>query len=380
MQKIRYGIIVLWLLLCLVITAEAQVNVSIGLPNVSIGINFPLFPHLVPVPGYPVYYAPQVDANYFFYDGMYWVYHDDNWYASAWYNGPWSFVAPEVVPLFVLRIPVRYYRQPPLYFSGWQTNAPPRWGHHWGHGWEQDRRGWDKWQRSSVPKRAPLPVYQQRYSGDRYPQPQQQHNLRKQHNRYQPRDKVIRQHLKQQVEQKAPAAVQHDKQAAPPVKSVKQPESRRPAPTPAVQTQPPAQRKSVVHEKQQQPAKSDSNQQLQRDNEKNRKTVSPQPPVQKQHPAVDQQKPRPGRAEHKGQPQGERDKNHKPAPAVHEKKQQPGAMRHEQQPPGPIYAEQPPKSQKQEQGHPEKDKQKDNDRGHGQGQSSGKEHGQGRNK
>ena len=95
MKKIHYGLIAL-LLLCSVSAAEAQISIGIGLPNVSIGINLPLFPELVPVPGYPVYYAPRVDANYFFYDGMYWVYQDDNWYASSWYNGPWSLVDPEV--------------------------------------------------------------------------------------------------------------------------------------------------------------------------------------------------------------------------------------------------------------------------------------------
>ena len=77
-------------------------SVGIGLPGVSIGINLPVYPELVPVPGYPVYYAPQVNSNYFFYDGVYWVYEQDNWYTSSWYNGPWQLVAPEVVPLFVL--------------------------------------------------------------------------------------------------------------------------------------------------------------------------------------------------------------------------------------------------------------------------------------
>ena len=76
---------------------------------------------------------------------------------------------PEVVPLYILRIPVRYYRQPPSYFRGWQPNAPPRWGQHWGPEWERHRSGWDTWNRSSVPARAPLPVYQRQYSGDRYP-------------------------------------------------------------------------------------------------------------------------------------------------------------------------------------------------------------------
>lgn len=33
----------------------------------------PAYPDLVQVPGYPVYYAPRVNENLFFYDGQYWV-------------------------------------------------------------------------------------------------------------------------------------------------------------------------------------------------------------------------------------------------------------------------------------------------------------------
>src|SRR5436189_274112 len=136
----RAGLIVLWMVLCSMTSAVAQVSIGIGLPNVSIGINLPLYPELVPVPGYPVYYAPRMEANYFFYDGMYWVYQGDTWYASSWYNGPWWVARPEVVPVFVLRIPVGYYRRPPVYFRGWRPDAPPRWGEHWGRDWEQRRR------------------------------------------------------------------------------------------------------------------------------------------------------------------------------------------------------------------------------------------------
>jgi len=67
----RYTLMVLLVLLCSVSSAAAQVSVGIGLPSVSIGINLPSFPSLVVVPGYPVYYAPRVDANLFFYDGVY---------------------------------------------------------------------------------------------------------------------------------------------------------------------------------------------------------------------------------------------------------------------------------------------------------------------
>jgi len=204
MQRIRYGLIGLLMLLGLATSATASVSIGISLPNVSIGVNLPVFPQLVPVPGYPVYYAPQMNANYFFYDGMYWVYENDNWYASSWYNGPWGFVEPEFVPVFILRIPVAYYRNRPSSFRGWQSNAPPRWGQRWGHEWEQRRSGWDRWERRSVPSRAPRPDYQRHYSGDRYPrQIEQQYQLHRQKYRYQPRDTVVREHYKQRGDRRA---------------------------------------------------------------------------------------------------------------------------------------------------------------------------------
>jgi hypothetical protein len=200
----RTGLIVLWMLLCSISSAAAQVSVGIGLPGLSIGFNQPAYPQLVPVPGYPVYYAPQVSSNYFFYDGMYWLYQRDNWYASSWYNGPWQLVAPEVVPLFVLRVPVRYYRRPPAYFHGWRSDAPPHWGEHWGDAWTQRRSGWDSWDRSSVPQPAPLPVYQRQYSGTRYPHVEQQQVLQSQNYRYRPQEAVVQQHYQAPQVQSAP--------------------------------------------------------------------------------------------------------------------------------------------------------------------------------
>jgi hypothetical protein len=154
----RHLLVGIWLLCCSVTSVIAQVSIGIGFPGVSIGINLPLYPELVRVPGYPVYYAPRLNSNFFFYDGMYWVFEGDNWYASAWYNGPWGLVDPQVVPVFVLRIPVRYYGAPPKYFHGWQADAPPHWREHWGDDWDHHREGWDKWNRASAPARAPLPV------------------------------------------------------------------------------------------------------------------------------------------------------------------------------------------------------------------------------
>ncbi len=199
MLKICNVILVMGVLMSPLAPAANQVSIGIGLPHVSIGINLPAYPHLVRVPGYPVYYAPQMTANYFFYDGMYWIFHGDNWYASSWYNGPWSFVQPDYVPVYILRVPVRYYRKPPTYFRGWRADAPPRWRENFGRDWEQRRPDWDKWNRRAAPAPAPLPSYQRQYSKDRYPrQMEQQHELQQQKYRYQPRDPVVQKHYQEQ--------------------------------------------------------------------------------------------------------------------------------------------------------------------------------------
>ena len=58
-EKMRYVLAVLLGVLCSVSPAAAQVSIGIGLPSVSIGISLPVFPELVVVPNYPVYYAPE---------------------------------------------------------------------------------------------------------------------------------------------------------------------------------------------------------------------------------------------------------------------------------------------------------------------------------
>ena len=215
----RSELFALWLLFGAIPSATGQVSVEINLPGASIGINQPVYPELVAVPGYPVYYAPQVNSNYFFYDGMYWVYQRDNWYASSWYNGPWGLVGPEAVPLFILRIPVRYYREPPAYFHGWSSDAAPRWGEHWGDAWDKRRHGWDTWDRAAVPAPAPLPVYQRQYTGNSYPAAAQQLQLQTQNYRYQPHDIVVHQAAQAPPAHPAPAAVPPARQAMPQAKN-----------------------------------------------------------------------------------------------------------------------------------------------------------------
>jgi hypothetical protein len=213
----RKTFLLLAMLCCSATTAMAQVSIGIGIavPGVSIGINLPAYPSLALVPGYPVYYAPRLSANLFFYDGLYWVFQGDHWYASSWYNGPWGMVRPEMVPVYVLRVPVRYYRQPPAYFRGWQPDGPPRWDEHWGGDWAQRRGDWVHGDRKSAPPPAPLPDYQREYSGDRYPQQvDQQQSIHRQRYTYQPRDDVVRQHDQQQ--RAAPPSAPKPQQGAQP--------------------------------------------------------------------------------------------------------------------------------------------------------------------
>ncbi|GEM_PF-1134997 len=181
-------VVTLFVMLLGTLTAEAQVRVSIG-------IDLPVFPRLEVIPNYPVYYAPSVRANYFFYDGLFWDFNveDGYWYSSSWYNGPWVFVEPVYVPQVILVIPYRYYRVRPRYWSGWDNDRPPRWGNHWGPQWESSRHDWEHWDRGRSYAAAPLPVYQKKYDKNHYPAPSQQITIRNERYRYEPKDDYVRQ-------------------------------------------------------------------------------------------------------------------------------------------------------------------------------------------
>jgi hypothetical protein len=197
-KHVRRGSIAFCLLLACTTPALAQVYLEFSVPGANIGLNLGGYPTLQRIPGYPVYYAPSLNRNFFFYDGMYWVYEDDSWYASSWYNGPWALVDPFYVPDFILRVPVRYYRHAPTYFRSWRVDAAPRWEQHWGRSWYERRRDWDRWDRRYSPAPAPLPTYQRNYRGDRYPSlPAQQADLQTRNYRYQPREAVTREHFQE---------------------------------------------------------------------------------------------------------------------------------------------------------------------------------------
>lgn len=134
-----------------------------------IGLTLSAYPRLVPVPGYPVYYQPGGRANYFFYEGAFWFFRDQRWYRSRWYGGPWQLMWRDEVPLFLLRVPLRYDHRPPDELRGGPPDTAPRWDEHWGQGWQALPLGWQRWNRRTTPPAAPLPDYQRRYAGPHYP-------------------------------------------------------------------------------------------------------------------------------------------------------------------------------------------------------------------
>lgn len=175
------------LLLCLLAACTTS-RVDVASSQLRVGIQVRAYPELVLVPDYPVYYAPGLDANYFFYDDLFWVFVEERWYSGTWYNGPWTHVVADYVPVYVLSVPVYYYRRPPAYFHAWRSSEAPRWGERWGREWEARHPGWN--QRPADARPAPRPDYQRRYSGSRYPRPEQQRRLHGQYYSHRPRDVV----------------------------------------------------------------------------------------------------------------------------------------------------------------------------------------------
>jgi hypothetical protein len=109
--------------------------------GVSIDLNIGTRPQFVAVSGIPVYYAPSVSYNYFYYGKRYYLFHGEVWFSATSYNGPWTAVALERVPGPILTVPVEYYKRPP---GHWKKHGPPPWAQAKGH--EKKEHGKKKWE------------------------------------------------------------------------------------------------------------------------------------------------------------------------------------------------------------------------------------------
>jgi len=93
----------------------------------DIDVNLPEYPDMQPIPDSPVYYAPAVPVDLFFYGGRYYRVHRDAWFSAPRYDGPWHHVAYARVPRPVIAVPARYYKVPP---GHWRRGEAGRGAHH----------------------------------------------------------------------------------------------------------------------------------------------------------------------------------------------------------------------------------------------------------
>jgi hypothetical protein len=106
--------------------SDLKINIDLGGPPIVLTAP----PQLVVVPGTPVSYAPDVQANLFFYQGRYYTVASGVWSMAPTYSGPWAAIQIGQVPPPVLAVPVAYYKIPP---GQLKKKGPPPWAGQ-GHG------------------------------------------------------------------------------------------------------------------------------------------------------------------------------------------------------------------------------------------------------
>jgi hypothetical protein len=138
--------------LCLVLAApaaaELNINVGIGIPAPVIAI--PVGPAMVVIPGTPVYYAPGLDVDIFFYQGYWWTPYQGYWFRSHAYNGPWTAMH---------RPPSAFMNLPPNYHQMVVREKPIPYG--------QFKRHWREWQRPRGGQSYGSPYHGSRTRGGR---------------------------------------------------------------------------------------------------------------------------------------------------------------------------------------------------------------------
>jgi hypothetical protein len=105
---------------------DVKIDIGIGVPPIVLTTP----PSLVVVPGTPVYYAPDVSANLFYYKGRYYTVANGVWSMAPAYGGPWAVIQIGQVPPPVVAVPVKDYKIPP---GQLKKHGPPPWAGQ-GHG------------------------------------------------------------------------------------------------------------------------------------------------------------------------------------------------------------------------------------------------------
>jgi hypothetical protein len=110
---------------------NVKIDIGLGVPPIVLTAR----PQLVVVPGSSVHYAPDVQANLFFYKGRYYTVANGVWSMAPAYTGPWAVIQIGQVPPLVLSVPVEYYKIPPGHLK---KKGPPPWAGQ-GHGPHQKK-------------------------------------------------------------------------------------------------------------------------------------------------------------------------------------------------------------------------------------------------
>jgi hypothetical protein len=100
MKKLLLGTILLALAFAVPIPASAEVDVSIGI-SLPPPIVFQAPPEVIVIPDSPnVYVVPDIDVDFYFWNGWWWRFWDGRWYRSHYYNRGWVYYSN--VPSFYL--------------------------------------------------------------------------------------------------------------------------------------------------------------------------------------------------------------------------------------------------------------------------------------
>jgi hypothetical protein len=121
------------------VKASAGVNINITIPLPWMVIVAP--PAMIVIPGTYAYYAPDAEADLFFYHGYWYRPYQGGWYYSLRYNGPWGRVTIGNVPPPLVSLRPGYRNVPP----GYERMPYPVVQRYWRQ-WEEERY-WDSYQR-----------------------------------------------------------------------------------------------------------------------------------------------------------------------------------------------------------------------------------------
>jgi len=247
MKKLLFGTIFLALVLVSPIQAMARVDVgiSISLPPLIV---FSAPPEVIVIPGTYVYAVPDLDVDFFFYNGWWWRLWEGRWYRSRYYNRGWGYYND--VPNFYFDIDPSwrgYYRNRNWYGQRWDYERIPsqRLQQNW-KSWKNARR-WERQETWGVQNYQPRPQ-------------QQRQELRQQRQQqYQQRPEVQKHQQQSQRQVQKLQAQQPRKQVKEKVQQPqKRPQTQQPRQQPEEKVQQPQKKPRVQQPRQQSETESDA--------------------------------------------------------------------------------------------------------------------------